>query len=114
MRLTADCLALRFAEMQYFVNMKMGMRLNALESEHTDLFGLTDATKTFNSYEDFHSGFYASLYGKEIALCKALVRVSVISGFRGEFGFFFRFFAALKMCTFFFLDILLTPLRPYR
>ena len=32
-----------------------------LGSEHTDLFGLTDAKKTPSSYEDFHNGFHASL-----------------------------------------------------
>ena len=35
-------------------------------SEHTDLFGLTDGTNTFNGCEDFHSGFHTSLCGKYI------------------------------------------------
>ena len=30
-------------------------------SEHTHLYALTDAAKTFNSCEDFHSGFHANL-----------------------------------------------------
>ena len=51
------------------------------ESSAERWFGLTDATKTFNSCEDFHSDFHTSLCGKDILLCKALVRASVISVF---------------------------------
>ena len=32
-----------------------------LEWEHTDLFGLTDAAKTFNSCGDSHTGFHTNL-----------------------------------------------------
>ena len=56
--------------------------MDSLGSEHTDLFGLFDATKTFNSCEEFHSGFHASLCGKNILLCKALVHASVSSVFK--------------------------------
>ena len=51
----------------------------ALGSEHTDLFGLTDVTKTCNSFEDFHCGFHVSPCGKDVLLCRALVRPSIIS-----------------------------------
>ena len=52
-----------------------------LGSEHTDLFSENDATEMFDSCEDFYSGFHASLCGKDILLCKALVRAIVISVF---------------------------------
>ena len=39
-----------------------------LGSQHTDLFGLTNAAKTFNSCEVFHSGFHIILCGEDILL----------------------------------------------
>ena len=65
-------------------------------SEHTDLFGLTGAIKTFNSCEDFHSGFHASLCGKNILLCKALMRADVICVLMKR----------LQMCMFLFCFVL--------
>ena len=47
--------------------------------KHTDLFGLTDATKTLNSC--FHNAFHASLCGEDIRLSKGLVKASVFSVF---------------------------------
>ena len=50
-------------------------------SVHTDLFGLTGASKMSNSCVDSHSGIHASLSGKDILLYKALVKASAISVF---------------------------------
>ena len=57
---------------------------------YTDLFDLTDATKTLNSCEDLHIDFPVILRAKNILPRKALVCASVLFFVIAFFRFFFR------------------------